>query len=217
MAFDRVVVVVALSFALTHTGLAASQTAPAGSSSSKSKQKTEQHVKASTAAPAVGDDGLYRNAEFGFTYRVRYGWADRTKEMQPDASEPSKSRLLLAAFERPPQVTGDTVNSAVIITAESADVYPGLKTAADYMGPVSELATSKGFRVTQEPYDFSGGSQQLVRGDFAKDLGKVTMYQSSLVLLHKGTVVTFTFIGGSEDEVEELIEKLAFPPAVKRR
>jgi hypothetical protein len=36
------------------------------------------------------------------------------------------------------------------------------------------------------------------------------MHQSSVVLLKKGYVVSFTVIGGSEDEVEELLEKLSF-------
>lgn len=196
--------------------LVPAQNTPAGSSSSKAKHNTEEHVKA-PPAPSEGEQDIYRNADFGFTYHVRYGWVDRTKEMQPDAADPSKSKLLLAAFERPPEVTGDTVNSAVIITVESAASYPGVKTAADYMGPLTELTTGKGFKVTQEPYDFSGGAQQLVRSDFSKDLGKLIMYQSSLVLLRKGSLVLFTFIGGSEDEVDELIEKLAFASSSKRR
>jgi hypothetical protein len=36
------------------------------------------------------------------------------------------------------------------------------------------------------------------------------MRQTSLVILEKGYEVSFTFIGGSEDEVNELIEKLRF-------
>jgi hypothetical protein len=187
-----------------------------GSSSSKSKHSTEQHAKA-PPAPAESEQDVYCNSDYGFTYHVPYGWADRTKGMQPEADDPAKPQLLLAVFERPPEVTGDTVNSAVIITTERAASYPGLKTALDYMGPLTELTTGKGFKVTQEPYEFPVGSRKLVRGDFAKDLGKLTMYQSSLVMLHKGSVVSFTFIGGSEDEVEELIEKLAFGPAVKGR
>jgi hypothetical protein len=192
------------------------QATPPGSSSSKAKHNSEQHVKA-PPAPAESDQDVYRNADFGFTYHIPYGWVDRTKEMQPDADDPAKPQLLLAVFERPPEVTGDTVNSAVIITVEKAASYPGLKTALDYMGPLTELTTGKGFKVTREPYEFSAGSKQLVRGDFAKDLGKITMYQSSLVMLHKGSVVSFTFIGGSEDEVEELIEKLGFGSAAKER
>ena len=185
------------------------------SSSSKSKQKTEQRVKPS--APAPTDEGLYRNPEFGFTYQVRYGWVDRTEVMQPAANDPSQSRLLLAAFEHPPEVAAEGVNSAVVITVESAAAYPGLKTAADYMGPLTELTTSKGFKATQDPYEFPVGSQTLVRGDFTKNRGSLTMYQSSLVMLRKGSLVSFTFIGGSQDEVDELVEKLAFPASQKHR
>jgi hypothetical protein len=202
--------------ALIHGSLAAAQQ-PSASSSSKARQKTEQHLKASAPAAAENDQGLYRNPDFGFSYHVRYGWVDRTREMQQEETDPSRSRLLLAVFERPPGVIGETVNSAVVITVESALSYPGLRTAADYMGPLTELTTGKGFKVTEEPYEISGGAQPLVRADFAKDLGRVIMYQSSIVMLHKGSVVLFTFIGGSQDEVEELVEKLAFPGAGKRR
>jgi hypothetical protein len=197
------------------SALVFSQASSPASSSSKSKQKTEQHAK--SAQPAPADEGLYRNPEFGFTYHVRYGWVDRTEAMQPEDIDPSKSRLLLAAFEHPPEVTGEGVNSAVIITVESAASYPGLKTAADYFGPLTELTTAKGFKPTQDPFEFPIGSQTLVRGDFTKNLGQLTMIQSSLVLLHKGSIVSFTFIGGSEDEIDELIEKLLFPATNRKR
>ena len=197
--------------------LAPAQETSTGSSSSKSKQEIDQHVKSNTAVTAPTDEGLYRNAEFGFTYHVRYGWVDRTEAMQPEEKDPSKSRLLLAAFEHPPEVTGEGVNSAVIITVESAASYPGLKTAADYFGPLTELTTAKGFKPTQDPYEFPIGSQTLVRGDFTRNLRQITMIQSSLVMLHKGSIVSFTFIGGSEDEVNELIENLAFPATNRKR
>ena len=194
---------------------ASAQDAPTGSSSSKANQKTEQRVKPS--APAATDEGLYRNPEFGFTYQVRYGWVDRTEVMQPAANDPTQSRLLLAAFEHPPEVAAEGVNSAVVITVESAAAYPGLKTAADYMGPLTELTISKGFKATQDPYEFPVGSQTLVRGDFTKNRGSLAMYQSSLVMLSKGSLVSFTFIGGSQDEVDELVEKLVFPASPKHR
>src|SRR5882762_1787615 len=178
---------------------------PAGGSSSKTKQKPEQHGKAS--APAASAEGAYHNAVFGFTYRVPYGWVERTREMQEEDNDPSKAQLLLAVFERPPEVTGDSVNSAVIIAAESVASYPGLKSAADYMGPLTELTTGKGFKVVHEPYEYLAGTKPLARSDFAKDLGKITMHQSSLVLLQNRHIVSFTFIGGSKDEVDELIEK----------
>jgi hypothetical protein len=188
--------------------LTIAQEAPAASSSSKARQKSEQHVRPSRPGPETGE-GVYHNANFGFTYKPPYGWVDRTRQMQDENNDPSKSQLLLAIFERPPEATGDSVNSAVIIAAESVNSYPGLKSAVDYMGPLTELTTAKGFKVTHEPYEYLVGAKPMVRGDFVKDLGKLTMHQSSLVLLQKGFIVSFTFIGGNEDEVEELIEKLS--------
>jgi hypothetical protein len=43
------------------------------------------------------------------------------------------------------------------------------------------------------------------------------MFQSTLVVIEKGYVVSFTFIGGSEDEVEELIGNLQLAYARPRR
>ena len=193
--------------ALLATALWAQQ--PASSSS-----RPPAHAKSPNPEAGAIRDGLYHNPSFGFTYKLPFGWVDRTREMQddsPDASnDPAKSMLLLAIFERPPEATGDTVNSAVVIAAERLSNYSGLKTAADYFGPLTELATAKGFQAVEAPHQYSLGATQLVRGDFSKSRGTLTMRQTSLVILGKGYEVSFTFIGGSEDEVNELIEKLSF-------
>lgn len=175
-----------------------------------------------TNAPALAaggiTNGVYRDPHFGFSYKVPFGWVDRTAEMQNSdssqaATDPAKAQVLLGVFERPPETTGDTVNSAVVIAAESTSSYPGLKTAADYFGLLEEVVTAKGLKVVNEPYQFPIGAKQLAREDFSKDLGKLTMQQATLVMLAKGYVVSFTFIGGSEDEVEELLEGVSFPTA----
>jgi hypothetical protein len=36
------------------------------------------------------------------------------------------------------------------------------------------------------------------------------MRQSSLVMIEKGNVISFTFLAGSEDEIEDLINSLRF-------
>jgi hypothetical protein len=204
----RLLLAMPLMFSLT----ASSRQTP-GTSSSKAKQKSEQHLKASASTGDSAEDA-YRNSDFGFTCRVPFGWVHRTKDMQEEGGDPAKSQLLLAVFERPPEVTGDSVNSAIIITAESAASYAGLRSAGDYvLGPLTELTTAKGFAAVQEPYELPVGAKHLVRADFTKHLGKLPMLQSSLVLLEKGYVVSFTFIAGSEDEIEELIEKLSFSPS----
>jgi hypothetical protein len=91
--------------------------------------------------------------------------------------------------------------------------YPGLTDAAQYFGPVTEVAKAQGLEMDDEPYEFVVGSKKLVRGDFQKDVGTRVMRQSTLVVLVRGDVVSFTFIGGTEDEVEELVEGLSFGAA----
>jgi hypothetical protein len=168
----------------------------------------------STPDPGSVTDGVYHNAFFASSYKIPFGWVERTAQMQ-EGSEPGKSLLLLAVFERPPEASGETVNSAVVIAAESVASYPGLKNAADYFGPLTELTTSKGFKVVNEPYEVSVSSRQLVRSDFTKDIGTLTMYQASLVTLEKGYVLSLTFLGGNEDEVDQLIDGLSFSGGAK--
>lgn len=170
-----------------------------------SAPRTAAHAMSSPSPGAVAD-GIYRNPSFGFSYRLPYGWVDRTADMQDDTA--SKSRVLLAIFERPPEATGDTINSAVVIAAEPLPA--GTKTAAEYLASLSALTTAKGFEAKEGPSEFSVGAVKLVRGDFSKARGTLSMHQTSLVTLEKGYAVSFTFIGGSENDVNELIEKLSF-------
>ena len=165
-------------------------------------------VKTSIPDPGSISQGVYRNSAFGFSYKLPFGWVDRTADMQDDSPEASKSRLLLATFERPPEATGDTVNSAVVIAAEP--LLAGMKTALDYFESLAGLTIAKGFQTANEPQELSLGTTKLVRGDFTKPRGKLTMHQTSLVLVQRGYAVSFTFIGGSDDEVDGLIEKLSF-------
>jgi len=172
-------------------------------------------------------NGLYRNAVVGFTYKLPYGWVDRTEDMRQNPNESgqasgktsaAKAYVLLAAFERPPEAAGNTINSAVIIAAENVSSYPGLKTAAQYFGPFNELTAAQGFNVLNEPYEFPVDAKPIVREDFKKPRSSLTMYQSTLAMLQRGYVLSFTFIGGSDDEVTALIEGLSFnapKPAAK--
>ena len=166
-------------------------------------------------------EGVLKCPRFGFSYKIPFGWVDRTNDMQPESdattkaeaensTSPSKSQTLLAIFERPPAAPGETINSAVVIAAESVSDYHAVKQASDYLGPISELAEQRGFESVSEPYSFSVGTKQLVRADFSKERGKLTMWQSSLVMIEKGSIVSFTFVSGGEDNVEELIRNLSF-------
>jgi hypothetical protein len=202
----------------------------------------QTHKPAGMSNPPANDkcgplaDQVLRCPKFGFTYKVIFGWVDRTADMQQDESLPDQSanaesgnttsaatdqpkpassassETLMAVFERPPAAPGETINSAVVIAAEPLANYHGIKSAADYLNPISELAEQRGFKVANQPYAFSLGTKQLARADFSKDRGKLTMWQSSLVMIDKGYIVSFTFVGGSQDEVDDLIANLTFAP-----
>jgi hypothetical protein len=131
-------------------------------------------------------------------------------EASPSAG---KSKTLLAVFERPPEAVGDTINSAVVIAAESREIYPKVKTAADYFGAISDLAEQRGLKATSDPYASAIGAKQLVREDFSGEPGKLPVFQSTLAMIEHGEIVSFTFIGGSDDEIDGLIEGLTFTTA----
>jgi hypothetical protein len=200
-----------------------SQSTPSGSSSS-SVQHARKPAAAADSGPDAGSvrNGVYRNSGFGFTCKIPAGWVLRTEEMNTSAEEPAQaprksSRVLLAAFSRPPEAKGEDVNSSILIAAESASAYPGLKEAAQYFGPVTEIAEQQGFDVINEPYEFVVSAKTVVRSDFQKDVGSRIMLQSTLVVLARGYAVSLTFIGGTEDEVEELIAGLSFQPTAPKK
>jgi hypothetical protein len=167
-------------------------------------------------------NGVYRNKTLGLSCKIPAGWVLRTEEMnvrdaedgRSDSPSPTKAdtsgRVLLAAFSRPPEARAEDVNSSIVIAAESMATYPGLKEAAQYFGPLAEVAKAQGFSVVEEPYEFAAGTKTLVREDFQKNVGTRVMRQSTLAMLVRGWAVSITFIGGTEDEVEELVGGLSF-------
>ncbi len=202
------------------------------SSSSKNAKKTAPAVDSGIDAGSV-ENGVYRNKSLGLTCKIPDGWVLRTEEMnaREEAGQPAEppqtqgntgeSKVLLAAFSRPPEAKGEDVNSSILIAAESVASYPGLKEAVQYMGPISDAAKAQGFEMDEEPYGIAIGTTTVVRGDFHKNVGTRVMRQSTLALLSHGYAVSITVVGGTEDEVEELIDGLEFPtspgkPAAKK-
>ena len=219
-----------------------SQTARAQSSStSSSSSNSAQHAK-KPAAPVDSSidngtvtNGVYRNKTLALSCKIPPGWVLRTDEMnarqekkeekendnpataQPPAPAASSegAKVLLAAFSRPPEARAEDVNSSILIAAENAASYPGLKDAAQYFFPLTEVAKAQGFTLDEDPYDIALGSKTLVRADFHKDVGTRVMRQSTLAMLAHGYAISITVIGGTEDEVEDLIDGLNFSPSGK--
>ena len=216
-------------------GISAQGTTQSSTKSGTSQHSSSQTPKSAASSSAIDDgavtNGVYRNKSLGLSYKIPDGWVLRTEEMnaredesdsktseqtpspqgtQRNAQDNNKGRVLLAAFSRPPEAKGEDVNASIVIAAESVTIYPGLKEAAQYFGPLTEVATAQGLSVDEEPYEIAVGSKTLVRGDFHKDVGSRVMRQSTLVFLAHGYAVSITVIGGTEDEVEDLIDAVTF-------
>ena len=199
---------------------APSSNAPSSSSADKkhSKVALDSDIDAGVVA-----DGVYRNRALGMTWKIPAGWVLRTEEMNgrgEDQSSPQRTqrgteadsggRVLLAAFSRPPEARGEDVNASMVIAAERTAAYPGLTEAVQYLGPLEEVAKAQGFAVDEEPYEIDVGSKTLVREDFHKDVGTRVMHQATMAILSHGYAVSITVIGGTEDEVEELVDGMEF-------
>jgi hypothetical protein len=221
--YCRPIVVALIALALFR--LAAAQSSPPSSSSNSAKHISKDPANSGLDAGAVSNN-VYRNKTLGLTCKIPEGWVLRTDEMNArddgkESADPGQSassrgaKVLLAAFSRPPEARAEDVNSSILIAAEPMAAYPGLKDAAQYFGPLGEVAKAQGFTEDEEPYEIAVGTKTLARADFHKDVGSRVMHQSTLALLSHGYAVSITLIAGTEDDVEELIDGLTFGAAKK--
>ena len=171
------------------------------------------HPPSNDATPPRGSvaRNAYRNPFFDTVFKFPYGWVQRTDRMAEAAKEDAKGTVLLAVFERPPEAAGGGVNSAVLIAAESVTAYPTVTTVSDYFGPLESGRRRQGFLGDRRGYKFYVGSRLMGRVDFEKATPPVAR-QSTLVIIEKGYIVSFTFIAETEDEIKELIEGLSLEP-----
>ena len=202
-----------------------SQSSPPASSSSSAKHAKSATAKADPDVESLAD-GFYRNKTIGLSCKIPPGWVIRTDEMNAHSestetkaasgaasASSSGAKVLLAAFSRPPEARAEDINASILIAVENQAAYPGLKEAAQYFGPLTEVAKAQGFTMDEDPYAIAIGSKVLVRGDFHKDVGTRVMHQSTLAFLAQGYAVSITVIGGTDDEVEDLVDGLSFSPS----
>jgi hypothetical protein len=201
----------------------------AQSSSAPSSSAVKQPKRPAPPTDSAIDDGsitngIYRNKTLALACKIPPGWVLRTEEMNareenkeeekgssPAAPQSSAgAKVLLAAFSRPPEARAEDVNASILIAAERASSYPGLQEAAQYFGPLTEVARAQGFLLEEDPYDIAIGTKTLVRADFHKNVGTRVMRQSTLAMLSHGYAISITIIGGTDDEVEDLVDGLTF-------
>jgi hypothetical protein len=201
-------------------------------SSSAAKPIKKPATQDSTLDSGAVTNGVYHNKSLALSCKIPPGWVLRTDELNvrqkqeeekkeeskteekpaapPSPASSAGAKVLLAAFSRPPEARAEDVNSSILIAAESAASYPGLTEAAQYFFPLTEVAKAQGFTADEDPYAIAVGTKTLVRADFHKDVGARVMHQSTLAMLAHGYAISITVIGGTDDEVEDLIDGLSF-------
>ena len=202
---------------------------PSSSSSSTKRVKKPAASTESGIANGTVANGVYSNKTLALSCKIPPGWVLRTDEMntreeekedkkegdaaaQPPSASASSAgaKVLLAAFSRPPEARAEDINASIVIAAENAASYPGLNEAAQYFFPLTEVAKAQGFTADEDPYEIAIGTKTLVRGDFRKNVGSRVMRQSTLAMLSHGYAISITIIGGTDDEVEDLVDGLSF-------
>ena len=189
--------------------LALSCKIPAGWVLRTEEMNAREENESSETSPEKNPHFSQSQGEVGHPPENKSSVDDSSIERTPKPTEGS-GRVLLAAFSRPPAASGEDVNASIVIAAESVASYPGLKEAAQYFGPLTEVARAQGFTVDEEPYEMEIGAKVVVRGDFHRDVATRVMRQSTLAFLAQGYAVSITVIGGTVDEVEELIDGVSF-------
>ena len=188
------------------------------------KPATKPAAPAAALDPGAVTDNVYRNKTLGLSYKIPDGWVLRTDEMnatdEQKASDPANSaepgsKVLLAAFSRPPLAKGEDVNSSIVISAQSAAAFPGLKDVAQYFPLVVDAAKAQGFTEDEEPYEYSLGTKTVGRADFHRDKGTRVVHQSTLALLSHGYAISIAITAGTDDEIEELVDGLNFSAPAK--
>jgi len=226
-------IVLAVLVCVVGISLSAQDSTQRDSASPSSSSRSKKSPKA-VGKPGLDDGkvsaGVYRNVSLGLSCKIPAGWVLRTVEMnardadseqeqnqnlspqgtQSSTGEGNSGRVLLAAFSRPPEARGEDVNSSIVIAVEPVAAYPGLKEAVQYVGPLTEVAKAQGFEADEDPYEVAIGSKTLVQVDFHKNVGSRVMRQSTLIFLARGYAVSITVIGGTEDEVGDLVDGISF-------
>ena len=224
-----------ISITLVATSLYAQAPAPAAKPKRKPVASSDSALDDGTIV-----NGVYHNKSLLLTCKIPDAWVLRTDEMnareeskergeskeeegkeekakataQPTPASSAGAKVLLAAFSRPPEAKGEDVNSSILIAAESASAYPGLTEAAQYFGPLTEVAKAQGFTPDEDPYELAIGPKTLARADFHKNVGSRVIHQSTLAILTHGYAISITLLAGTEDEVEELVDSLTFTAPV---
>jgi hypothetical protein len=157
------------------------------------------------ASNVVGN--VYSNSYFGFSYRIPTGMTSNlgTFRRRIKAGEHERTYVLLSAFSSVPP---SKARPGVVIMADEASPYGGLKDGAAYLKRITGTMIAQGWSVSGRPSERAFGGKKFFRADYEKLGGPFPVYEASVCTVLKGYALDFVFSSGSESGIESQVLSL---------
>lgn len=177
------------------------------------------------------ENGVYRNAYFGFEISIPGKWAVQSKEEMKKIRETgqkviektnkdlaSKIRpgdigntMLFAAYKIKTDSVSVEFNPSIIIIAENLEMMTGIKKGTDYLSNVRKLMLESGMGYQVAPVFTSEkiGDKEFDRLKISKNVGEtMDIKQYYYVTLEKGFALSFVASFDTDQQKEELMDIL---------
>ena len=155
--------------------------------------------------------GIYQNTFFGLSYRLPEQLKVNTDEHKSASraadsdNHHASSFILLNASEDTKEAK---VKEGVMVIADKADFYGGLRNGNDYLERLTSYYARQGSDVIHSSVECSYAGKQFFRGDYARPGTTKIVYMSALVTVRRGYALSFIFTAGSRERLEELVGTL---------
>ncbi|MFB3814642.1 MAG: hypothetical protein ACE14L_11070 [Terriglobales bacterium] len=184
---------------------AAAALAQTSSSKPAAKPAPAKPQSAAPQSPAPDDgtlDGaLYTSDYFGFSYTIPE-FLEVNEDFMQGQEDASRRSFVLLALEGAAAQAG---YQDVLVLSADRNVYPNVKTAADYLAKTTrEHFQPRGFEVIAPARNITLGGRTFSRIDYRK--GEI--YQTVIAGLMRGYIVMFTLAAPSSDELERMVGSL---------
>lgn len=166
---------------------------------------------AGTPESGLVEKGTYGNSYFGLSYRPPQQLKINTDEYKREskAGEQDKNRdksyVLLSAHEVTAKIK---VRDGVVLVADDAANYGGLKDGSEYLRRMTRFYKSEGADVLHDSTPVTFAGHPFFRGDYRRAGLRQATYMTAIATVRRGYALCFIFTSGSPEGIESLVGSL---------
>ncbi len=168
-------------------------------------------------------EGVYRNEYFAFSYRVPKHLRVDTAYLKQRVEQQTRGQLQTQTYTllygREETILPKVIDT-VIVMADEAAYYGGLKDGNAYLRKWTQFYTQVGYEVLKESTETLFGGKRFFRADYKKPAFLFPFYVTAVFTVWREYALGFIFTAGSRERVEKLVaslETLQFSePEIKR-